>query len=145
MKATLHLDIELAGGESLQSAFEAILGKSLGTPLVVAKAEVQTEPEPAPTVTQVAEKPKRTRKPKQAEPVEDVEEAEIVDEEPVKAPKTTAANVSLTDVRNAAVAALNANKRDEVEAVFKKHGAAKLPDLDPSTYPAVLADMQALS
>ena len=156
MKVNVYFELDLDKGDTLQKAVDALMAKEAN------KAQPETAPDRKPCGFAVQEAPadpsepeiveeekpapkKRSRKtaPKKAEP-EEALEGEVVEEEVPTTPKAPS-TVSQADVRAAAIVAMNANKRAEVEAIFQKYGADKLANLDPSTFPAVLEDLKALA
>jgi hypothetical protein len=52
--------------------------------------------------------------------------------------------VTLDELRGIVQAASKAGKKDGIRALLATYNAAKLPDLDPATYPAVKAALEAL-
>lgn len=138
MKA--FINIELQEGETLLQAIDALIAGAKPTCSC------------APT-----DKPATTKTAAHEEPEEDpaMEEKTDTHEEPVKeSAKTTKAKKAkkaaepadgpgFEDVRAAAMKAINAGKRTEVEAVLEEHGG-KLKDVDPANYPDVLAKLEEL-
>jgi hypothetical protein len=61
------------------------------------------------------------------------------------APESPAApQFTADDVRNALGAKSKAGFKDEVRALIAKYGAAKVSDLKPETFAAIIADAEAL-
>lgn len=151
MKATIYLELDLDRGDTAQKALNALIGDAHKIemnvevkPEVTVHAADPSEPE---TIEEKKPAPKKRSPRKTATKKEEPEEAlegEVVEEEVPTTPKAPS-NVSQADVRAAAIEAMNANKRAEVEAIFQKYGADKLANLDPSTFPAVLEDLKALA
>ena len=55
------------------------------------------------------------------------------------------AEISMTDVRAAALKLSKAGKQPELKEIFAKYGADKLSDISEDDYPELMADLRALN
>lgn len=87
-----------------------------------------------------------------AHPIEEVSHFDGPDPLPEAAPQAkaavqteaTAPQLTLTDVRSTLAPLLKAGRKDEVQGLFQKYGAAKLSEVKPADYAALMRDAEAL-
>lgn len=120
-KVKLLLDV-IADMRSLADSLQA-----------VADAMTQTEPADAPDEN-TGEKPKKAEGKKKAK--------EAAETTPPPAPAEKP--LTLEEVRMVLAEKSRAGHTAEVRALLVKHGAEKLSDIDPTRYPALLADAEVL-
>lgn len=126
MQATVTLTLDLDKGESIESALAQLLG-------------TQSDPTQQNPTEVIEEKPARKTRAKKAK----AKEPEPEPEAPV-AVVTSDKPVTIVDIREAAIEAINKRGREAVEGVFKQHGTPKLSGIPESAYAEVLAQLKAL-
>lgn len=143
MEVTLTIDLSDRFAGLLTSITEAISLKAgvagTGTLSTTATGTITSSTEPAdePAPTQ-----KRTTK-KATTKVEDAEAESAAPAAPSKDEATAESkgNVTLADLRPWFKKLWNDHK-DDIDAIYKRHGATGLKDLDPAKYAETLEDLQ---
>lgn len=139
------INIELQEGETLLQAIDALIAGTRSTcgcapadkPATTAKTVTHEETEEAPVADEKATP--------EEESVKESSKAPKAKKTAAKAKKAAepADGPDFEDVRAAAMKAINAGKRTEVEAVLAEHGG-KLKGVDPANYPDVLTKLEGL-
>lgn len=143
MEVTLTIDLSDRFAGLLTTITEAIslnarTGFGAPTPTATGTITLSTEQADEPAPTQ-----KRTTK-KATTKVEDAETESAAPAAPNKdaVPETESkGNVTLADLRPGFKKLWNDHK-DDIEAIYKRHGATGLKDLDPARYAETLEDLQ---
>lgn len=86
-------------------------------------------------------KPRTSAETKPANEPNTEAEPEAVSETTSEPP--TSKLVTLSDVREKALLLSKAGKQEALKALFKKHGGARLTEIDEAAYPTLLADLEA--
>jgi len=99
----------------------------------------------ATTTTVEAPKPKKAKAPKVEEPAAPAPAPEPVPAAPEPVPAAAAPEITLKDLRDAAQAALDAGKLNDVVAINKRFGLKRISDAPVEQYPELLAALKELN
>lgn len=82
----------------------------------------------------------------EAHPIEEVSPFDSPPTVPtdVQQAEPAAPQLNLTDVRGVLAPLLKTGRKDEVQGLFQKYGAAKLSEVKPADYAALMRDAEAL-
>lgn len=120
----------------LTTAIEALRAQSVTTTVTSASA--------ATTTTVDAPKPKKAKAPKAEEPAPAPAPEPTPEPTPEPAPAPVA-EVTLKDIRDAAQAALDAGKLNDVVALNKRFGLKRISDAPVDQYSAILAALKEIN
>ena len=122
----------------LTTAIDALRAQMPSTTTTVTSGTAAT------TTTVEAPKPKKSKAPKAEEPAPAPEPTPEPTPEPAPAPAPVA-EVSLKDIRDAAQAALDAGKLNDVVAINKRFGLKRISDAPVDQYSAIHAALKEIT